>query len=32
YGSWTYCSIEDNIVEAWALADRFNALTRLRRE
>ncbi|MFT7579994.1 MAG: protoporphyrinogen oxidase [Myxococcota bacterium] len=26
YGSWTYCSIEDNIVEAWALADRFNAV------
>jgi protoporphyrinogen oxidase len=22
YGGWTYCSIEDNIVEAWALADR----------
>ncbi len=26
YGSWTYCSIEDNIVEARALAERFNAL------
>jgi len=26
YGSWTYCSIEDNIVEARALADRFNSL------
>jgi protoporphyrinogen oxidase len=26
YGSWTYCSIEDNIVEARGLADRFNAL------
>lgn len=26
YGSWTYCSIEDNIVEARALADTFNAL------
>ena len=24
YGSWTYCSIEDNIVEARALADAFN--------
>ena len=24
YGSWTYCSIEDNIVEARALAERFN--------
>lgn len=21
YGGWTYCSIEDNVVEAWALAD-----------
>jgi protoporphyrinogen oxidase len=21
YGAWTYCSIEDNIVEAWALAE-----------
>lgn len=31
YGSWTYCSIEDNIVEAWELADRFNTLARLRR-
>ena len=29
YGSWTYCSIEDNIVEARALADRFNAFDRL---
>jgi len=28
YGSWTYCSIEDNIVEARALADRFNSLER----
>jgi protoporphyrinogen oxidase len=26
YGSWTYCSIEDNILEARALASRFNAL------
>jgi protoporphyrinogen oxidase len=26
YGSWTYCSIEDNIVEARELAARFNAL------
>lgn len=25
YGSWTYCSIEDNIVEARSLADRFRA-------
>jgi protoporphyrinogen oxidase len=25
YGGWTYCSIEDNIVEARALADDFNA-------
>jgi protoporphyrinogen oxidase len=25
YGAWTYCSIEDNIVEARALADRFRA-------
>lgn len=24
YGGWTYCSIEDNIIEAHALADRFN--------
>jgi hypothetical protein len=23
YGGWTYCAIEDNIVEARALADRF---------
>ena len=29
YGSWTYCSIEDNIVEAQALADRYNTLDRL---
>jgi len=29
YGSWTYCSIEDNIVEARALAARFNALRRV---
>lgn len=27
YGSWTYCSIEDNIVEARELAGRFNALS-----
>jgi protoporphyrinogen oxidase len=26
YGSWTYCSIEDNILEARALAARFNAI------
>jgi len=26
YGSWTYCSIEDNIVEARELAARFNTL------
>jgi protoporphyrinogen oxidase len=26
YGGWTYCSIEDNIVEAKALAEKFNAL------
>lgn len=26
YGSWTYCSIEDNIIEAWELADNFNVL------
>lgn len=26
YGSWTYCSIEDNILEARDLATRFNAL------
>ena len=26
YGSWTYCSIEDNIVEARHLADTFNAV------
>lgn len=26
YGSWTYCSIEDNIIEAWDLADNYNAL------
>lgn len=25
YGSWTYCSIEDNIIEARALADELNA-------
>jgi len=29
YGSWTYCSIEDNIVEARALAARFNRLFEL---
>jgi hypothetical protein len=28
YGGWTYCSIEDNIVEARALAAKFNALSR----
>jgi protoporphyrinogen oxidase len=28
YGSWTYCSIEDNIVEARELADRFNGVPR----
>jgi protoporphyrinogen oxidase len=28
YGGWTYCSIEDNIVEAKALAEKFNALER----
>jgi protoporphyrinogen oxidase len=27
YGGWTYCSIEDNIVEARELAARFNAVT-----
>lgn len=27
YGGWTYCSIEDNIIEARALARQFNALT-----
>jgi protoporphyrinogen oxidase len=26
YGSWTYCSIEDNIIEARSLAARFNRL------
>jgi len=26
YGGWTYCAIEDNIVEARGLARRFNAL------
>jgi protoporphyrinogen oxidase len=31
YGSWTYCSIEDNIIEAQALAARFNALQRIER-
>ncbi|MFW6051976.1 MAG: protoporphyrinogen/coproporphyrinogen oxidase [Myxococcota bacterium] len=31
YGSWTYCSIEDNIVEARGLADLFNSLPRARR-
>jgi protoporphyrinogen oxidase len=24
YGSWTYCSIEDNIVEARVLAERYS--------
>lgn len=28
YGGWTYCSIEDNIVEARALAARFNTLAK----
>ncbi len=28
YGGWTYCSIEDNIIEARALARRFNELFR----
>jgi protoporphyrinogen oxidase len=28
YGGWTYCSIEDNIVEARELAGRFNAALR----
>jgi protoporphyrinogen oxidase len=28
YGGWTYCSIEDNILEARALAEKFNALSR----
>jgi len=32
YGAWTYCSIEDNILEARALADRFNALPKPRRD
>ncbi len=27
YGSWTYCSIEDNIIEARTLAERFNRAT-----
>ncbi len=30
YGGWTYCSIEDNILEARALARRFNAASRQR--
>ncbi len=30
YGSWTYCSIEDNILEARALADTFNSAERVR--
>lgn len=29
YGSWTYCSIEDNIIEARELAARFNTLREL---
>ncbi|WP_148255175.1 protoporphyrinogen/coproporphyrinogen oxidase [Aidingimonas lacisalsi] len=29
YGGWTYCSIEDNIVEAQALAETFNAVDRI---
>jgi protoporphyrinogen oxidase len=28
YGSWTYCSIEDNIIEARGLADELNASSR----
>ena len=28
YGGWTYCSIEDNILEARALAERFNSIPR----
>ena len=28
YGGWTYCSIEDNMIEARALADRFNQAAR----
>lgn len=28
YGGWTYCSIEDNMVEARSLADSFNAVPR----
>jgi len=28
YGAWTYCSIEDNIVESRELASRFNAVGR----
>jgi protoporphyrinogen oxidase len=30
YGAWTYCSIEDNIVEARALAERLNSPARVR--
>jgi protoporphyrinogen oxidase len=30
YGAWTYCSIEDNIVEARALAERLDSATRAR--
>lgn len=29
YGGWTYCSIEDNIVEARALAAQFNTLNQI---
>ena len=28
YGGWTYCSIEDNILEAKALAERFNNVSK----
>ena len=28
YGSWTYCSIEDNVVEARALADALTSAAR----
>lgn len=32
YGSWTYCSLEDNIVEARRLAESFNRSCQLRAE
>jgi len=32
YGSWTYCSIEDNIIEARELADRLNPAARAQPE